>query len=551
MTREELHRLVEEYREGTISVPDAERLAEAIRSSRAVAEAVRKELAFSGHLGQALDGADEDSFARSFSERLTAERGRDEFMTAFRKRSSAVRPRTRRAAARPSIVPFLVAAGFLAAILAAVVWQGRPRTPIVVVVEKPLPPPPPEAPKPERSVVQAPPSEPPVKPPEPPKPPDPPPVPPEPPVKPPDPPPPPPAPEEPKAPPARPTEVQRTAVAKLDRAEGGVFVVLEGDRKPAKAGLEIAPGMSVITAPRNGTAAIVLADGTRITLGADATIREIARGPKGTRVFVALGTVTADVAKQPLDQPLTFASPHGEAKVVGTVLRLVVDSVSTRLEVKEGKVQLVRDGRSAVVSAGQYAVAGAGTPMTPRSMSADEIVLQPHHAKLTGAEWLMKPDLQANTKVVLEAQPTTFKVVDHVETRPSYATFTFFAPADKEYQIWLRVASQEKGDPWTRDMVTIEPTRATMSQKSPFFGAAPTNAWVVTGVSVTPGFSWVSGSGELTKLDPPLVVKFHETGMQNLRVYVGHPWVRVDTVWLSSTQKTRPNAKFAPPLTEK
>ena len=101
-------------------------------------------------------------------------------------------------------------------------------------------------------------------------------------------------------------------------------------------------------------------------------------------------------------------------------------------------------------------------------------------AKLTGPEWSIKPDNKALTGGILEAGATAFKVTDHTETRPSYATYTFYAPADKEYRIWIRATSQEKGDPWNRDMVTIEPTRVTMSQKSPFFGAAPTTAYAAT-----------------------------------------------------------------------
>jgi len=62
----------------------------------------------------------------------------------------------------------------------------------------------------------------------------------------------------------------------------------------------------------------------------------------------------------------------------------------------------------------------------------------------------------------------------------------------------------------------------------------------------------MSGHGEEAKAEtPPLTVKFAESGWQNLRVYVGHPWVRVDTIWLSATQKTRPSARQLPPPTEK
>jgi ferric-dicitrate binding protein FerR (iron transport regulator) len=549
MTPEELHRLVEEYREGTISVEEAQHLAAMIRSDR---ESVRRELAFSGLLGQALEEADEESFVRSFSERLSAERGGDEFMTAFRKRTAAL-GRTRRARTpRPSALPFLVAAGFLVAILAAAMGQKNPAPAPASVVKQSVPTPPPEEPKPDTPILSAPPPEPLAPSPNPPKPNPSPQAVPEAPVKPPDPPAPVAPPEAPKVPPARPTEVTRTAIARLDRVAGEVSVGVDGDRRAARAGLEIPAGLSVSTGLRNSSAGIVLPDGTRITIGPDATIREIAKGPKGMRIFVTLGTVTADVARQPADQPLAFVSPHGEAKVLGTVLRLVVEGVSTRVEVKEGKVQLTREGKAIIVSAGQYAVAGAGAPMAPKSLSADEVVLLPQQVKLTGAEWSLQRDIRSLTGgSVLEAGPTAFKVVDHVETRPSYATYTFFASADREYRIWIRAASQEKGDPWNRDMVIFEPTRATLSQKSPFFGAAPTTAWVVTGVSASPGFTWMSGHGEDGKIEPPLVVKFHETGFQNIRLYVGHPWVRVDAIWLSTTQKSRPNARFMPPVTEK
>jgi hypothetical protein len=325
------------------------------------------------------------------------------------------------------------------------------------------------------------------------------------------------------------------AVATIDRVEGQVS---------AKVGQDAAPGFRV----GKGSAHVLFADGTRLTVGSDGVVREIAKGPKGVRVDLAQGTVTADVAKQPAEQPFTFVTPHGEARVIGTVLRLVVEAGMTRLEVREGRVQLVRDGKTTTVLAGQYAAAGSGLPLAPRPLSPDEIVLLPHEARLTGTEWTLKPEPRATTGQVLEAGTAPFKVTDHVETRPSYATYTFFAPAGKEYRIWIRLTSQEKGDPWTRDMVTIEPRRAVMNQKSPFFGTAPTNAWVVTGAAATSGFTWVSGSGEEARLkEPPLTVKFNETGFQDIRLFVGHPWVRVDAIWLSATQKTRPNAKAVAP----
>ena len=555
MNPEEIHRLVEEYRDGTLSAADARLLAETIRRGAAVAETVHRELAFSGHLGQAVDGADDEAFARSFAERLQAERGGSEFVRAFEKRSSSrLGARTRRVASpRSSAVPFLVAAALALAVVGLVLYTAKqPPVKSVAVQTAPTPPPPeepkvaPEPPvptpvppvrKPEELKTVAPPPVAPVPPAKPEPPPAPVPVPPV---------------EGPKPAPTRTTEVApSTAVAKIDRVEGEVFVVVEGERKPAHVGQSLPPGVGVSTGLAKSGASLVLSDGTRFSLGADAGVREIAKGPRGTRVALTVGTLVADVAKQPADQPLVFATPHGEARVLGTVLRLVVDSTLTRLEVKEGKVRLTRDGKSVDVGAGQFAVAGAGMSLAARSVSPDEIVLYPQDAKVTGAEWSLQRDPKALMGVVLEAGTTAFKVTDHVQTRPSYATYTFFAPADKEYRLWMRLTSQEKGDPWTRDMVTIEPTRATMNQKSPFFGAAPTTAWVVTGLSTTAGYTWISATGEAGRVEPPLVVKFQETGLQTVRLYVGQPWARVDAIWFSATQKTRPPAKQLPPLSEK
>ena len=47
--------------------------------------------------------------------------------------------------------------------------------------------------------------------------------------------------------------------------------------------------------------------------------------------------------------------------------------------------------------------------------------------------------------------------------------------------------------------------------------------------------------------DAPITIRFNETGPQALRIFVGHPSVRIDSVWLSATQKSRPAAKLLPP----
>src|SRR5206468_2100230 len=112
----------------------------------------QRELAFSGHLGLARDGVDDESFARSFAERLSAERGGAEFVNAFEKRSSGrLTSRSRRVTtSRPSIIPFLVAAALAIAVVGLVVRSAEQNAPKDIVRKEPLPvPPPPEEPKPE------------------------------------------------------------------------------------------------------------------------------------------------------------------------------------------------------------------------------------------------------------------------------------------------------------------------------------------------------------------------------------------------------------------
>jgi hypothetical protein len=102
------------------------------------------------------------------------------------------------------------------------------------------------------------------------------------------------------------------------------------------------------------------------------------------------------------------------------------------------------------------------------------------------------------------------------------------------------------GDPWTRDMVVAQPLEAKLTPTSPFFGTAPTTGFVFTGLGALPQYGWTSGAAEEGKEAVPLRVRFHRTGFQTLRLFVGHPGIRVDTAWLSVTQTSRPAARLMP-----
>ena len=156
-------------------------------------------------------------------------------------------------------------------------------------------------------------------------------------------------PESPKPPaPAPPTVA---AIAVLQR---GTLV----NDAPAQAGQPIRPDDLL-----SGAALLVFPDQTRIELESGTL-----RVASPSRLILDKGAVKADVAKQP--QPLVFETPHGAARVLGTVLRIQVDTL-TRLEVEEGKVELRTKARSITVPAGRSATSSA---MSLKALPKEESV---------------------------------------------------------------------------------------------------------------------------------------------------------------------------------
>lgn len=192
-----------------------------------------------------------------------------------------------------------------------------------------------------------------------------------------------PAPERPAPPveptpekPAPPKPVTISVVAVLDRAEGEVFV----GGAPAKAGQEIRHAQGIECKGARSWALLSYPDKTRMEIEGDTLVREIlGREPgKGLRILIDRGAVKADVAKQPAGQPLIFETPHGDAKVLGTTLRLSVDpdpKKGTRLDVEEGKVELRNSaGKAALVEAGHSAVAAAGIAPSAKRLPKEEVL---------------------------------------------------------------------------------------------------------------------------------------------------------------------------------
>lgn len=130
--------------------------------------------------------------------------------------------------------------------------------------------------------------------------------------------------------------------------------VMEGIRRRSRRPLWIAAAAATIAAiaflALRPAGVRTLDDGSILELAEGAEIEEIGN----ERVVLRRGALLARV-KPRTSGPLVFVTPHAEARVLGTTLRLKVD-VDTRLDVEEGKVELKnRAGRAAVVEAGQTA----------------------------------------------------------------------------------------------------------------------------------------------------------------------------------------------------
>lgn len=282
-----------------------------------------------------------------------------------------------------SWIPWAVAAALFIAIVGLLALRGhpepKPEGPVAEAPEKPEPLPPPEPPRPEPVPPPRPESPKPPPSPEPPKP-----KPPEEPAKPEEKPivvPPEtekPAPEKPPAPPATVRPPTLTVVAVLDRAEGEIHVLGPAGRIAVKAGQSLRPGDGLECAGAGTVARLTFPDKTRIEATGDTILREISDA-KGKRIRVEKGTVTADVAKQPEGLPLVFSTPHGEAKVLGTTLRLHVDpdpKRGTRLEVAEGRVEFRNAaGGKALLEGGHQAVAATGVSMASKPAPREEVLL--------------------------------------------------------------------------------------------------------------------------------------------------------------------------------
>ncbi len=178
------------------------------------------------------------------------------------------------------------------------------------------------------------------------------------------------------------------ALATLERAEGECFLHAAGARRPARAGDALREGEGLSTGGPGSLAVVGYGDGTRLELGPGTSVAEFS-DRAGKRVALSRGSVVARVAKQAPDRAMIFATPQGEANVVGTTLRIVADAASTWLDVTEGNVRLTRpDGKWVEVAGGHAAVAAAGLELVSKRLAAPPSALGMAAARMRPGSWV-------------------------------------------------------------------------------------------------------------------------------------------------------------------
>ncbi|MFN3485020.1 MAG: FecR family protein, partial [Planctomycetota bacterium] len=323
---------------------------------------------------------------------------------------------------------------------------------------------------------------------------------------------------------------------------------LRAESRPAIAILE--PGRDILGGERietrRETGVLRFPDGTRLELSPGTVVRGVTV-ERGKRVEIERGGVAAEVPKQPV--PMVFATPQAEAMVLGTTLRLAVDGKSTRLEVLEGRVRLTRlsDRKSVDVAAGFFAVAAAGSDCAANRI-VDEVFLAPVQGRIRGNEWRLVRDPLALDGQALEAprvKTAPSGKMDLRNRRTDFVEFAFVAEADKDYSVWVRGAATAPVDKTKHDAVGLEVLTGHFVRPSSWpevaaFGGHEFNGW-----GHRAGWWWIGGDADPdTPADRsdavPATVRFSRHGVQVLRLLAIESPLRIDAIWLSTTQKSRP-----------
>ncbi len=159
-----------------------------------------------------------------------------------------------------------------------------------------------------------------------------------------------------------------------------------------------------------GEAEVLLADGSRLILGADSVLQfPSTHRSSERRVHLERGAADVEAARQLPSDPLILSTEQARLVVLGTRFRLYAGDGDSRVELEEGKVQFERssDRKSVEVTAGQYAVAVA------EQKSTSPLIAQP-----LGANWRLRQSLlRAGRQIAFSQQGSLLATADHARIK--------------------------------------------------------------------------------------------------------------------------------------
>ncbi|HEX7898514.1 MAG TPA: FecR family protein [Planctomycetota bacterium] len=180
--------------------------------------------------------------------------------------------------------------------------------------------------------------------------------------------------------PAPTRSAEEAAIARGPKVESvfdQVYFAKGQTRVPVGAVLEY--GQDLYTRGR-GRATLRYDDGTTVVVGPETMVRDLS-GAAGRRLVVSVGDISSDIKPQ-IGGPMIFQTPHAEATIVGTRIRLAAGKDASTLDVDEGKVRFLRlaDRAATDVGAGQTSTASASSTslrdLKPRIAFPNEFVIR-------------------------------------------------------------------------------------------------------------------------------------------------------------------------------
>lgn len=169
----------------------------------------------------------------------------------------------------------------------------------------------------------------------------------------------------------------------------------------------------------------------------------------------------------------------------------------------------------------------------------DEILLNPAQGKFLGADWKLVRDAEAATGLALESLRSRSGPLQDAPC----VVFAVNAEAGKTCHVWVRGKCSPRPKTMDRDAVFIEFVDSDVAEPpgvNKGKGGSLERA-LFNGFMHHAGYGWVGSDSDATRDAVPVKVRFSRAGRQTIKLYAYESPIRIDAIWLSVAQKTRPD----------